>query len=180
MARKNKTEWVVLGLLANRARTGYELKKAIESQISHFWNESFGQLYPILNRLEEEGLAECKRVLSEGRPLRKIYHLTEQGRARLMEWLEEPVETPPPRIEILLKLFFGKKLSRDALEEHLVHFQRETQDRVNRWERLHRDLERNQSEKLEARYWGMTLNYRILEAKAHLRWIEDTLIRLGK
>jgi PadR family transcriptional regulator AphA len=180
MSRKNKTEWVVLGLLYNRSRTGYDLKKAIESQIDHFWRESFGQLYPLLNRLVEEDLAECQRIVAEGRPLRKLYKITESGKERFEEWLKTPVDESPPRIEILLKLFFAKRISKEQTIEHLIHFQKVTQDQVNIWERQKKEFASGLSENVEASYWEITLNYRIIEAKAKLRWVEDSLIRIKK
>src|SRR5829696_6868947 len=38
--------WVVLGLIALRARTGYDIKRAVDTSIRHFWAASYGQISP--------------------------------------------------------------------------------------------------------------------------------------
>ncbi len=56
MKRESKTQYALLGILSQCEMNGYEIRKYIETTISFFWNESFGQIYPTLKRLEEEGL----------------------------------------------------------------------------------------------------------------------------
>lgn len=56
MKRESKTQYALLGILSQCEMNGYEIRKYIESTISFFWSESFGQIYPTLTKLEEEGL----------------------------------------------------------------------------------------------------------------------------
>ena len=46
-------------MLARMPQTGYSIKKWIEGEYSHFWQESFGQIYPTLKALVAERLAVC-------------------------------------------------------------------------------------------------------------------------
>ncbi|PYI52519.1 PadR family transcriptional regulator [Paenibacillus flagellatus] len=55
--RTNKSYYALLGLLAFGPHSGYDVKRRIEQQLSHFWSESYGQIYPNLKKLVEEGLA---------------------------------------------------------------------------------------------------------------------------
>ena len=50
--RANTSRHAILGVLGFCPMSGYDVKKLIERSIAHFWNESYGQIYPILNRLK--------------------------------------------------------------------------------------------------------------------------------
>src|SRR3989442_14232086 len=85
--RENTSRYAILGVLSRRAMSGYDVKKLIERSIAHFWNESYGQIYPILNRLAAEGLAERRRGRPRGRPERHGYSPTPKGPPELQRWL---------------------------------------------------------------------------------------------
>ena len=71
---------VVLALLAEAPRHGYELIKALEERSSGFYSPSPGMIYPALTYLEELGYAT---VEAEG--AKKLYRITESGKAHLEE-----------------------------------------------------------------------------------------------
>jgi len=58
MASPSRTIYAVLGFLTVRPMSGYDIKKAVEVSIANFWTESYGQIYPVLKRLTEQGLVE--------------------------------------------------------------------------------------------------------------------------
>lgn len=107
MAEKNTTAYIILGLLAHEASSGYDLKKKIDTMISRFWDVGYGQLYPTLKVLEKEGAVTGRPVRSSKGPDRIVYAITEAGRQKLAGWLSQPNEKEHVRYEILLKLFFG-------------------------------------------------------------------------
>lgn len=72
---------VVLRLLAEKPRHGYEIIKALEDQSGGTYSPSPGAVYPTLQLLEELGYA---RTVDEGAG-RKIYEITDEGRAHLAE-----------------------------------------------------------------------------------------------
>jgi DNA-binding PadR family transcriptional regulator len=53
--KKGKTRFAVLGILSYGPMSGYDIKKFYEKNVAGFWSESYGQIYPILKRLAEEG-----------------------------------------------------------------------------------------------------------------------------
>jgi DNA-binding PadR family transcriptional regulator len=71
-----------------------------------FWAASYGQIYPELRRLEDDGLIEGKPDPTGGRQ-RNVYALTKTGRQELRTWLEAEPEVFEMRDEGLLKLFFA-------------------------------------------------------------------------
>ena len=58
MARASQTEAAVLGVLSVQSMTGYAVREAIRDVLGHFWNESFGQIYPTLAQLQRDGLVQ--------------------------------------------------------------------------------------------------------------------------
>lgn len=73
-------KYVILKLLRDKPMHGYEVMKALEEQTHGCYRPSPGSVYPTLQWLEDEGL-----VRSEEREGKKVYSITEQGRAFLDE-----------------------------------------------------------------------------------------------
>jgi DNA-binding PadR family transcriptional regulator len=103
---------VILGLLANKPRSGYDIKAVVDRSTRFFWAASYGQIYPELRRLEEGGLIEGEDAPSGGRS-RRVYTLTAGGRQALVDWLLGSTVTIELRDESLLRLFFADALPRE-------------------------------------------------------------------
>lgn len=104
---------VILGLLAVGPRSGYEIKATVDRSTRFFWAASYGQIYPELRRLEQEGLVEGEDAPRGGRT-RRVYRLTPTGRRELEAWLTSREElTVELRDESLLRLFFADALPRE-------------------------------------------------------------------
>lgn len=112
MPTKKKTWFAILGLLAWQPMTGYQLKKFVEIALSYFWSESYGQLYPTLGRLVDEGLATRRPQAQPGRRARTVFAITALGRRELAKWFTEPSELPRIRNEFQLKFFLTSRRSR--------------------------------------------------------------------
>src|SRR3954449_11307338 len=69
---------VILGLIAFGKRTGYDIKTFVDKTTRYFWAASYGQIYPELKRLEDQGLVRGRPEPSGGRA-RTVYELTEGG-----------------------------------------------------------------------------------------------------
>src|SRR3954453_1842336 len=111
MEQLSPTARVLLAMIRNGRRTGYEIKQLVDVSTRFFWAASYGQIYPELKRLEDAGLIEGEDDPSGGRR-RRAYSLTEAGDAALDEWLRSGDEpTNGMRDEGLLKLFFSAELS---------------------------------------------------------------------
>ena len=89
--RPNKSRYAILGILMLGPRSGYDIKKFFDRTVANFWNESYGQIYPILKRLAAEGLVEKSIEKQAGKPDRHIYTITGEGRNEMREWLMTPV-----------------------------------------------------------------------------------------
>ncbi|MFJ9737950.1 PadR family transcriptional regulator [Streptomyces sp. NPDC101166] len=95
----------LLALLARGPAHGYELKQDLEQLLgSAYPQPNVGQVYVTLGRLEKQGLIEGEAVEQSSRPNKKVYHLTDDGRAALRTWFSEPEDEPRVRDDFFMKL----------------------------------------------------------------------------
>ena len=120
---KNKTRYVILGLLNDESLSGYEIKKIIDNRFSFFWSESFGQIYPQLKDLLDDGLKKSAGKSENSNRVKIKYTITDAGKKTLQEWLMKPVETEIIRYEILLKLYFSDLIPVSVMAEHIMEFE---------------------------------------------------------
>ena len=109
MSTLTPTARVILGMLALGARTGYDIKRAIDLSTRFFWGASYGQIYPELHRLEERGLVQATPDPQGGRQRGVCAY---PGRkSALRAWLRDDGSLLfEIRDEGTLKLFFGDLL----------------------------------------------------------------------
>ncbi|HSJ23275.1 MAG TPA: PadR family transcriptional regulator [Longimicrobiales bacterium] len=175
--RTNRTRYVLLGALTEGPKTGYEIRKDIEAGISHFWQESYGQIYPQLKALAAEGLAEVETSPETGRQ-RKVYRITEAGRRELAAWLAEPVQQEPQRNELLLKLIYGRSTTPAVLQGHVQSFRQSAAALKGALGALQSIIAGEPADHPDMAYWLMTLRLGEYIAEARLRWAEETLSQL--
>src|SRR3954464_9663877 len=96
--------WAVLGLIASKPRSGYDIKRIVDRTIRHFWAASYGQIYPELKRLEAAGWIPGQEGARRG-PARRVYRITAEGRRALQDWLHGVETRIELRDESLLRLF---------------------------------------------------------------------------
>jgi len=78
---------VLLGLLSEQPRTGYELERCLREELDSIWRAEFSQIYPVLARLRRAGFVFL-RVLGPRRgPRRHLYRTTASGRRELRRWV---------------------------------------------------------------------------------------------
>jgi DNA-binding PadR family transcriptional regulator len=98
---------VILGMIARGRQTGYDIKQFVDKSTRHFWAASYGQIYPELRRLEQQGLVRSRPEPSGARA-RTVYELTPAGERALNDWLgADSGLAYELRDEGMLKLFFS-------------------------------------------------------------------------
>ena len=185
MKRDNKTQYALLGVLTRHECSGYDIKKFIENSIGYFWQESFGQIYPNLKKMEKEGLIKS-RTVSDKKPSGKkskktgktagektVYSITKKGQKKLTDWLKLPVENSSYRNELLLKLFFGRQMNARDIENHLSTKQLYLEKILNEYRAVQRQIEEHGYKSPDRPYWLMTLDFGIRAARAELDWIDS-------
>jgi len=179
MAREARSPFAILGMLTLGPMTGYELRQRIEQTIGHFWQESFGQLYPALARLEAGGLVSLRED-TQGERARNVYSITKKGRAELRAWLEKSPLRHVERNELLLKLFFANEVEPLAPIAHVEESRADAVQRLNTVRELGATLERDLGALPAFDYYWASLRYGELGLEAHVRWCDEVLARLEK
>jgi PadR family transcriptional regulator, regulatory protein AphA len=119
--RLSETSYAVLGLVELlESATPYQLKRAAQVSILHFWSIPHTQIYTECARLADAGLLNERREQAGRR--RRVYRLANAGRKALDEWRGDPdTGTYELRDPGLLKLFCGadpQPLAAAQLEHH--------------------------------------------------------------
>ena len=83
--KKGSAELLILALLADQARHGYEISKMISARSGGSLHFHVTSLYPLLYRLEERGWIEGRWVEKAGQRRRRYYRLTDAGRKVLAQ-----------------------------------------------------------------------------------------------
>jgi len=169
------TPYAVLGLLSIEPMSGYDIRRNLEESLSHFWSESFGQIYPTLKRLESARLIAPVRQPASDTRRRKLYTVTAAGRARLRAWLSEPPRPQPPRNELLLKLFFGREAAPGACAAHLRRLRVQQERTLTAMEELERQLKAERRGHPDLRYWLLAVSFGIERAQSLIDWSELAL-----
>jgi len=179
VSKENKSRYAILGILSNGPMSGYDIKKFIEVSISNFWSESYGQIYPILKQLSEEGLTSSHTEEQEGKPERYVYTLTSKGWDSLRKWLAEPGEYQVGRIEVLLKLFFGKHNAISTNLEHVRQFRALQVQLLQKYAEIEKHINKYCADDTERMYSLMTLSYGRHESQALITGCDETIASLN-
>ncbi len=90
MSRISNIEAAILGLLCENSYYGYQLDKIIKERGMRNWTEiGFSSIYYVLNRLEKKNLIESKVEKVKGKPSRKVYTITDDGKLAMQEKVRE-------------------------------------------------------------------------------------------
>ncbi len=171
----SQTKFAILGMLTLGPMTGYDLKKMSEQSLVHFWQESYGNMYPQLAALEKDGLVSARREQRAGRPDAIVYTLTDRGREEVAAWLERPAAPERRRSELLLKVFFGAQVPiEQTIRQVAAH--REEQEAVRAmYAAIEQRIREEKRETASAPFRLMTLRRGQLLTEARLRWCEESL-----
>jgi PadR family transcriptional regulator, regulatory protein AphA len=111
---RTTTSYAVLGLLAVRDWSTYELAKQVQRSLNWFWPRAERKLYDEPKSLVADGLATASRSFTGQRP-RTVYAITDEGRAALRRWLDEPAAPRSTEFEAMVKVFFADAGTLDQL-----------------------------------------------------------------
>lgn len=111
---------ICLAILYDGEATGYEIRKlSVEGEYSYFIDASYGSIYPALARLETDKLVTSRVEVQDGKPAKKIYSITPEGRSTFIQSLFEKLGEDEFRSEFLLFLRFATELPQSLVEQRL-------------------------------------------------------------
>jgi PadR family transcriptional regulator AphA len=116
LAKLTTTSYALLGLMAIKPWTGYELAKQMDR--NRAWPRASSKVYEEPKKLVDQGLARASREMTGERP-RTVYSITPKGRRALARWLDQPGAGPVLEFEQILKVFFAEHGSKQGLLTNL-------------------------------------------------------------
>ena len=161
----------LLALLAEGPRHGYQLKTEFESATGRVWPLNVGQVYTTLDRLERDGLVDAATHHDT-----KTYRITADGREALGAWWTAiPVDDPPPRDELMLKVLM-------AIERGPKHaLSVITRQRTALVALLQRRRQESRAASVEPTMAAsLVADALVVRAEADLRWLDRCEARITK
>lgn len=171
----------ILGFLSYKPFNGYDLKKAFDNSVRHFWPANQSQIYRTLAQMTEEGLIEMEVVEREERLDMKIYCISEKGREELHQWLATPLPERETREPFLVQLFFGSQLNDDELLTLLRSEAKIAEEQKTIFTQIyHASMSRaGQASDPRAFFLSMlTLDYGLKSSQAMLAWLNHAITQI--
>ncbi|MFC5469096.1 PadR family transcriptional regulator [Cohnella suwonensis] len=174
---KTNTMFAVLGILTLGPHTGYDIKQHMEQSTSYFWNENYGQIYPSLAELLDRNDIEVKIIRQKGKPDKKLYSITDQGRQTLSNWLAQPMEqiVSLKKNELLLRVFFGSNSSPETIILHIEEHRRKSEESLRVFEELEKWLLNLETRDNNFKYWMITVQYGKNHFSSLINWCENSI-----
>lgn len=171
----------ILGFLWNNALTGYDLKKAFDQSVRHFWPANQSQIYRTLAELDEQGFIEKEVIPREERLDMKVYSITEAGREELHRWLSTPLPPQDYREPALIQVYFGGKLTDEELISLLNHEIQSLEEKLTIYEsiyKMNQEVIHTVQDLRASVLMVSTIEYGILSNRAGLDWLKSLVERV--
>jgi len=175
-------EHAILGFLAERPRTGYDLKtRCFDGAVSAFWTADQAQIYRTLERLARGKAVAARRRRQAGRPDRLVYELTPIGRERLAAWVALPQPPASLRDPFLVQLWFAAEASDDEIATVLAEQRDAHQARLESLRALAAELTRTTLDAPDraTALRRIAVDGAIAGERAAIDWLDDAADRLA-
>ncbi len=168
----------ILAFLDYQPMSGYDLKKIFDLSIAHFWSATQSHIYKELEALEKNGFASGEVIPQAGKPNRKEYSITDEGRAELRRWLTTSLAVEPVRQANLIQIFFSHFSSNDEiialLDDRMVQLRERIQTLRTQAQSAIDENAKNIGIERARQLWQITLDYGIEYHEFELAWHEKT------
>jgi PadR family transcriptional regulator AphA len=171
----------ILGFLSYKSLSGYDLKKAFDLSVQHFWPANQSQIYRTLAALNEAGLVKQEVIERDDRLDLKVYHITAAGREELHRWLSTPLPAQDFREPFLIQVYFAGKLTDEEivqlLQQQIQAMEGMMAEYVSAYKSYQDRLDKHEDQR--AFFLSvLTLEYGITSNLASLDWLKSVAERV--
>lgn len=172
-------EYAILGFLHYEPLSGYDLKKIINLSVNHFWSADQSQIYRTLSNLTKKSLVHPELIFNDNKPNSKIYHITEEGKARFAEWLETPTFQTEIKLPWLIQLFFANGLSDEKIVALLETFLSQLQEKSNTHTNSAKQFDsKGMLSSRDCFFKDLTIDYGLMINHSTQNWFKKTIARI--
>ncbi|MFE0557629.1 PadR family transcriptional regulator [Paenibacillus lautus] len=162
-------ELLILIQIEKSPKHGYEIKKEIQKDLGYLMDVNHNMLYPTLRKFTDEGFVRKHRNEQEGRPNQYIYEITEAGRGKIANLINEFTEKDAKhQIEFMVRVSLFERISQ---EDRIRILHRRKKD----LEELLSDIERRLDEGGDELFRDEVLQYSISQVNGELTWIDKLM-----
>ncbi len=171
----------ILGLLNYGSMSGYDIVRIFKQSLSYFWQAQTSQIYRELQTIKKNGWATDETIPQDGKPDKKVFTITENGKAELKRWLTEDSVEFEPRSPLMMKTFFRGELD---IDENIDYFEKLQNDSYAFAYKMSSDppnIEKYAGlldDPMKALYWKMTIEYGTMYSKMYRQWVENCIKHL--
>jgi len=173
----------ILGFLEYRPMSGYDLKKYFDQSITHFWSATQSHIYKALENLEKEGFVESQFIPQEGKPNRKQYQITDEGRSELRRWVSTPLPLEITREAWLIQVFFAHGITNEEIANLFEKRIETIHACLADYKTAQAHIDENYKQvgiKRLRELWQLTLDYGMDYYENEIAWLKKTLPRVRK
>ncbi len=124
----------LLGVLDIKPSSGYELSRFLHASAGWVWSAPQSQIYPLLRRMEADGVIQAELQVRGERLERRVYQLTEQGHLELRQWVGTFHPSPTVHDPIALQMLFLDAVTPAESIRVLTEYAAEQDDRAAHYE----------------------------------------------
>ncbi len=171
-------ELFILGELMGIAQSGYDLRNGLQYFFRRHRNISYGLLYPLLEKLENEGFLEITNVESNGKT-KKIASITKKGKEYFFELMKIPVPDGAHSANLyLIKLNVMQHLSINEQMQLLEQYYQEQKDIIQDAQNVLNKLAKENSRD----HWYASKKFELLlnQSDVTIEWINKFKQELRK
>jgi PadR family transcriptional regulator, regulatory protein AphA len=172
-------EHAILAFIEFEPMSGYDLKKFFDVSVAHFWSATQSHIYKSLEGLEKKGWAEAHTIQQDGKPNRKVFQITDAGRAELRRWLVTPLPMEPVRDACLIQIFFSHFSTNEEIAALFETRMKEIREQIHTLKTVAQvAIDENAKQigiERARQLWQITLDYGIDYYEFELAWHKKTL-----
>lgn len=171
----------ILGFLSFIPLSGYDLKKAFDNSVQHFWPANQSQIYRTLAELDTQGLVKKDVIERDERLDMKIYNITKLGRAELQQWLTAPLPEHNEREPFLIQVYFSGLINDNEVLHLFNHKLKETQERLAVYESVYQMIQNTPQaidDKRAIFFSILTLEAGYTNNKSIAEWLKSAIARI--
>lgn len=170
----------ILGLLNYKDMTGYEIMKTFNDSLNYFWTANTSQIYRELQTLKKDGFVTDVVIEQNGKPDKKVFSITENGRRELKHWLKDD-DYGNNNSPLCMKVFFSGELSKQENIERFQKLKKDMQNTLEKYSAIYEIIKAYKDEisrPEDSVYWGMTVDYGICYMKMLIQWCDSCIKKL--
>lgn len=168
----------ILAFLSEAPHSGYDLSKRFDEAVSCFWKASHQQIYRELAKMEQINWVKSEAISQQGKPNKKLYHITNAGIQELVTWFQTPCSPAPIREDLLVKVLAGPYLQKSLLIQQIQDRRSIHQAQLDCYRKMEQTLLGQESSGTHLKFRYFTLKRGILYEMGWIAWCDEVLAEM--